>query len=320
MRHHRQERPDAAASGPIASPAGIGWGELGEAVQLLDLGRDALLCLDEQGRVVLSNRGAERIFGLGRSDMRGRRWDSLVTEAVPDALSRALEALDADSGLRTVSLDALGLHGRRWDGTEFPLEGSVSTLQLGGLRGHALLLRDISARIDAETRLRFLAHHDTLTGLPNRALLMDRLDSAVKRHRRQNESFALVFIDLDGLKAINDTQGHLAGDSALRGVADRLRQVLRASDTAARMSGDEFVAILQHIGDAAAARQAVERIGAYLEHAPVVFDGTPLDLRVSLGLALFPTDGGEPLTLLRHADEAMYRTKRARKACKERPA
>jgi diguanylate cyclase len=162
----------------------------------------------------------------------------------------------------------------------------------------------------ANRALQQLALHDALTGLPNRTLLHDRLQQALLENRRSGQTLALVMLDLDGFKAVNDTLGHAAGDQLLREMAGRLRRVLRAGDTVGRLGGDEFAVLLPGADKAVTAR-LMERMRAVLA-ADTLLAGRPVSVSASLGAALGPVHGRDPDTLLRCADDAMYRAKRTR--------
>ena len=178
------------------------------------------------------------------------------------------------------------------------------------------LQHEISQRQDAEAKVRHLAMHDPLTGLPNRLLLMDRIRGAIERARRRHQPFALLFVDIDGFKPVNDTHGHQAGDVLLRSIGERLRAGVRALDTVARIGGDEFALILEEPADAEDALHSAERLCDALKQP---FDLQPegadkpvtVSVGGSLGVAMFPDDGDTPDTLLRRADEAMYNAKRS---------
>ncbi len=158
------------------------------------------------------------------------------------------------------------------------------------------------------SRLTHQAHHDALTGLPNRVLLEDRLTQALAQARRNEQQVALLFIDLDGFKSVNDTLGHPAGDALLRQVAERLASGVRASDTLARMGGDYFAIVLQEIRDTPSTERVAEKLLESLR-LPFHVEGRELRISASIGVAFFPEDGLEVEPLLRHADAAMYRAK-----------
>ncbi len=161
--------------------------------------------------------------------------------------------------------------------------------------------------------LEHLARHDALTGLPNRALFDDRMAVALASARRDDGGLALLFVDIDDFKPINDRLGHVVGDRVLEGVAARIRQSIRESDTAARIGGDEFVVLLPGIASAEDARVVADKIRAAIDR-PFMIDGEELAVSVSMGLAHYPQDGSDSTTLARHADAAMYRDKAEGKA------
>jgi len=171
------------------------------------------------------------------------------------------------------------------------------------------ITREINELKHAEIALQDIATHDTLTGLPNRYLMFDRLNQLIVRAERSPTSFAVLFIDLDGFKRINDTRGHDVGDLTLRAVAERLSQSVRAADTVARIGGDEFVILLEALranGDATAVAQ---KIHAAFEQ-PFPLPGGDAKVTVSIGVGLYPEDGRDAEELLKAADVAMYRAKR----------
>jgi diguanylate cyclase (GGDEF)-like protein len=171
-------------------------------------------------------------------------------------------------------------------------------------------VRDISERRRSEEQLAYLAYHDPLTGLPNRLMVEQELDFALARARRSDRAVALMFVDLDDFKDVNDRLGHAAGDRLLAAVAGRLRGVLRSSDVLARQGGDEFLVLLADLPDDPAL--AAESVGAKLLEAlrePFVVAGTEVRTGASIGICLYPLDGSDTESLLRHADAAMYGAK-----------
>lgn len=170
------------------------------------------------------------------------------------------------------------------------------------------LQAEIFERMEAEQRIWHIAHHDALTGLPNRSLLHDRLDQALTQATRSEHGLAVMFLDLDRFKSVNDTLGHHVGDLLLKHVAERLREAVRAVDIVSRLGGDEFVVILPEIQDAEDAARVATKIIAAL--APqVVVEGNPLQATPSIGISVFPRDGNEAYALMKNADTAMYHAK-----------
>lgn len=183
-------------------------------------------------------------------------------------------------------------------------------LDVGGqTKALAIFSRDITDLKRAEQQFRHMALHDSLTGLPNRAALQNRMDAALAEAARCKEEVTVMCLDLDGFKTLNDTMGHQAGDRCLEVVADRLRSVIRGHDTAARVGGDEFVLVFPGAGGVTATKLA-ERVLRALD-APCQINGADIGIRASLGVSVFPRDGSGTSALLRKADAAMYRAKAA---------
>lgn len=182
---------------------------------------------------------------------------------------------------------------------------SLALLAWFMVTGRARALR-LAAGMTEE--LRHMAQHDPLTGLPNRALFSDRLENELARARRQGGHFALIFLDLDRFKPINDNYGHAVGDRLLQQVARRLKDVVRASDTVGRIGGDEFVVLMPMIAEAEAASVLAEKLRQVIAR-PFKLDGRDLTISCSLGVALYPDDGTDEIMLTNRADEAMYRAK-----------
>jgi diguanylate cyclase (GGDEF)-like protein/PAS domain S-box-containing protein len=203
---------------------------------------------------------------------------------------------------------------RRRDGTTYHEEKTITPLRDSkGVITHFIASgKDVSDRVRAQEKLEFLAHHDTVTGLPNRVLLADRLEQALVRARRDGISVAVLFLDLDGFKAINDTAGHHVGDRLLAEVANRLQATVRERDTVARLGGDEFAIILEGAKSMSAVGGIARKL-LYALAAPVNIDGGDLYVTTSIGISRFGRDGEDVHSLLRKADSAMYRAKEAGK-------
>jgi diguanylate cyclase (GGDEF)-like protein len=170
--------------------------------------------------------------------------------------------------------------------------------------------QDITERKRRETEDRFLAHHDTLTGLPNRRLLEDRLRQALHLAQRRDSRVAVMLVDLDDFKQVNDRFGHRAGDAALREVAERLSACMRKADTLARQGGDEFVVVIPELANEADCDVVAGKILHALE-APLAIEDEAVRLGASIGISLYPADARDGEALLRNADAAMYRAKQS---------
>ncbi|MBI3898216.1 MAG: sensor domain-containing diguanylate cyclase [Gammaproteobacteria bacterium] len=199
---------------------------------------------------------------------------------------------------------------RRKDGSLFTVEEAISPLRddTGAITHYVAIHHDVTRRKNEVERERYLAYHDTLTDLPNRAMFFDVLKQALAKSGRTANSLALLYVDVDNFKSINDTLGHHSGDRLLRAVADRLRAAVRKHDTVARLGGDEFAVLqtdLDHpeIADALAAK-VLDTISQ-----PFMIDGHTVHVSVSIGIAIHPGDGDSPPDLLGNADRAMYQAK-----------
>ena len=275
---------------------------------MLDAALDAHVVMDAQGVITEWNAPAEAMFGWRRDEVVGKVLaDTLVPPALREShrlgLARYLKTGEGPMLNRRVELDAL-----RKNGVSFPVELTVAPIGTANGPAFSAFLRDISERRQVDQQLRRLALHDVLTGLPNRLLLYDRAEQAFALATRTNSTVALLLMDLDGFKDINDAYGHHVGDRLLQEVSIRLRDCLRPSDTVARLGGDEF-AVLLPVDDAAGALAAATMLRSSLD-APLTLEGVRMPLAASLGVALFPAHGDDPLTLLRRADIAMYAAKR----------
>jgi diguanylate cyclase (GGDEF)-like protein/PAS domain S-box-containing protein len=281
-----------------------GAADLQRLVEALAQRDTAHALVDAHGAIVTVNCAFATLTGHDATTATGRPLSELLDEAPAEDTDGALDVARGDG--RTLSV------GRRRDGTPFHcLSGARPFVDaLGRVTHHVVELRDVSAQVRAIERLRFLATHDGLTGLPARSLFLDRLQHEVARATRAGSSFAVLCLDVDRFKAVNDRLGHATGDAVLRVVADRLRQGTRGVDTVARLGGDEFAVILAGVATRADAEVVVRKLVASL-NAPAMCDGANLTASASIGVAMYPDDGRDQATLLRAADAAMYRAKAA---------
>jgi len=201
----------------------------------------------------------------------------------------------------------------RKDGEVFWCEVRGQAVRPGSLAGGTIwVYSDISERKATEERIRHLANHDALTGLPNRRLLEDRLQQAVGQARRKQTMAAVMLVDLDGFKLVNDRFGHRMGDRVLAAVAARLRRCVRETDTVARMGGDEFVVVLSDQRNLEDSSTVAEKILSTVAE-PIPLGGQTFEIGASIGISLYPRDGATADELLRQADVAMYQVKEAGK-------
>ena len=193
-------------------------------------------------------------------------------------------------------------------------KGAQDYLIKGKVNGEDLIrsMRYAIERKRAEAHLHFMATHDPLTHLPNRSLFLDRLSHAISLSKRNNLCLAVLFLDLDGFKTVNDTYGHEMGDRLLQAIGERFRKHLRACDTVARLSGDEFAFILENIGNESNAAVVAGKILKNIAQ-PFILEGQTIHITTSIGISLYPQDGKDAQELLRRADAAMYKAKQCGK-------
>jgi diguanylate cyclase (GGDEF)-like protein/PAS domain S-box-containing protein len=271
---------------------------------LFENARDAMFSYNLRGRMISANRRVTELTGYTNEEFLALNFGQIVAVehhvAVGEALKRIFNGEDAPYELEIGAKD-----GRR-----IPLE--VTARLILGKRGEPHTVqaigRDITERKQAEETIRRLAYHDALTDLPNRALFEDRLLVALAQARRQREMIAVLFLDLDSFKVVNDTLGHGAGDKLLQAVAHDLATLVREGDTVARVGGDEFTLLLAGIEAPEDATDVAQRILECLRR-PRVINGTEFRTTGSIGVTMYPADGGKGETLLRNADTAMYRAK-----------
>src|SRR5581483_6894162 len=251
---------------------------------LLEAAPDAMVIVDSDGRIALVNRQTERLFGYHRQELIGQHVEILLPEAIRKAHSARRQAYTSNPEVRPMGA-GLELLARRRDGSEFPAEISLSPLQTTDGLLISAAIRDITDRKRAAAVLAHQAMHDPLTGLPNRALLGDRLDRALSRAGQHHSVVAVLFLDLDRFKLVNDSRGHAAGDRLLVAVAERLRDLVRSTDTVARFGGDEFVIVAEDGIDPYEARALADRVAQAFAN-PLSIDGEDLYVTASIGIAL----------------------------------
>jgi diguanylate cyclase (GGDEF)-like protein/PAS domain S-box-containing protein len=276
---------------------------------VVDSVEDAVVTCDRNGTIVAWNGGAQRVFGLVAEEALGRQWRTLIAAGSRQRVATAMDGLLATGGQERATMQLMG---HRSTGPDFAAELSMASWRMAGEPFVTVMVRDITRRRALEEQLQHQAFHDPLTGLANRALFADRVEHALARGRRSGGAVAVLFLDLDDFKTVNDGIGHAAGDALLRAVADRVQGCLRSGDTASRLGGDEFAILLEDLAGSEEAEGVAERILASLAE-PLTIHGHQVAVRASIGIAHSVADRDRSSELLRNADLAMYVAKRAGK-------
>ena len=253
----------------------------------------------EDGKITDCNEALTALTGYSAEELIG---SEIIQYVVPERREQALEAVRTGYE-RPYESEIIHKDGSivpvEFEGRLMPIEGKVYRLSV---------VRDIRRRKQAEARIDFLAHHDQLTGLPNRALLRERLEFILASARRRGNRVAILFIDLDNFKLVNDSLGHAAGDELLKMVAARLPAALRAVDVVSRHGGDEFLVVLPDVGDEHSSIQVAEKLLAAISE-PMQIEGQSVSVSPSIGIAIYPRDGETTEALIKNADAAMYLAK-----------
>jgi diguanylate cyclase (GGDEF)-like protein/PAS domain S-box-containing protein len=269
---------------------------------------DAVICTDTAGDITVLNIVAERVTGWTWQAAVGRQVTEVMQLTGRDSLlpGAPVPPPHHTKGSRLPSSCTLVRH----DSGEIPIEYLRSTIDdaRGVSIGTVVVFRDVTEAHATSLAMLRAAEHDGLTGLPNRALLGDRICQAISAARRHSKHVALLFLDLDGFKHINDSLGHPVGDKLLQSVAARIKNCGRAADTISRLGGDEFVVMLSELDQAEDAGLAARRILGAIAEAHII-DDHELHITASIGVSVFPDDGDDAETLVKNADTAMYQAK-----------
>ena len=279
---------------------------------------DAVICSDRSGKISFLNPVAEAMTG----------WR--MQEAIGRPITEVFRIMDAATGLAAENPMTIAIGGnlrallpancalQRRDGSEIFIEDSVAPIhnREGLVCGSVLVFRDVTAARSLAAQIAHLAEHDSLTGLPNRLLLKDRLGQAIARAHRNGGLLAVLFLDLDGFKHVNDSLGHVVGDQLLQSVAKRLESCVRAPDSLSRQGGDEFVVLLQEVQHPDDAAVTASRLLTAVGRTHVI-GYRELHITASIGASIYPVDGLDAETLIQNADTAMYQAKEAgRRNCR----
>ena len=277
------------------------------AEAFLEAAPDATLVVGADGRIVLINRRAESTFGYSRDEMLGQPIEMLLPENMRGVHPRLREGFAKRPKARTMG-SGLELSARRRDGSLLPVDVSLSPVETPDGTLIIAAVRDVSTQREAQEQLRHQALHDALTGLPSRLLLLDRLGQGIAGLSRHPGSLALLYVDLDRFKQVNDQRGHEVGDQVLIRTAERLAQAVRPQDTVARLGGDEFVIACGDLAGQVEALALAERVEEAVRQ-PIDIGESRIYLSASVGIALTSRRDATPEEILRQADAAMYRAK-----------
>ncbi|NOU50524.1 EAL domain-containing protein [Pseudoalteromonas sp. JBTF-M23] len=276
---------------------------------------DGVICTDVDSKVTYMNPVAEAVLAKLTREVKGLPFDDvmpLYNEDTKQAITGLTDRCIKNNQLMSLpELTCVKNHLR----LEFAIQDSISPIYLknGEIAGAVMVFQDVTESRIMSRKLTHMAHHDVLTGLPNRLLLQERLSQFCKRAQREGHKFAVVFVDLDNFKKINDSLGHDVGDSLLKKVANRFSNGVRSVDTVARMGGDEFVLMLDAIKDKHQVAKVVNKI-LNIASGCYELEKVQVELSISAGIAMYPQDGESPDMLMKHADTAMYRAKKVSKS------
>lgn len=286
------------------------WRQIGNRLrltaQMFDNSTEAMVISDHNNLIVSVNQAFTRLTGYSAAEAIGKNPRILQSGKHDDAFYQAMWESILNKGYWRGDI-----WDRRKDGSYYPKFLAITALRgdNGQITNFSAIFYDVSERKQLEEKLESLAHYDPLTGLANRMLLQDRLEYAIATSERNGQCFALLFIDLDDFKPLNDTYGHAFGDEVLKLIGQRLDAAIRGVDTAARLGGDEFVVILTDVRNRDNAETVAQKILQDLS-APLSIGGQSVEVMASIGISLYPNDETAAPALLRNADEAMYEAKK----------
>lgn len=269
---------------------------------------DIIISINTHGIIEFANSAITATFGYQPEDVIGKNVSMLMPEPHTHKHDGYIQNYLETNNPQIIGKTLRELQAIAKDGRIFPIDLSVSETVIAGKKSFIGTIRDISERIEAQQRLQYLAHHDALTSLPNRHYFLEHIEHALAKAKRRDQLVAIMFLDLDRFKVINDTLGHSVGDQLLQEIAHRLKNCIRAGDVIARISGDEFTLLLDDLSD----EKDISVIAKKIIHElslPFAASGHELFTSASIGISIYPTDGKTSSGMMRHADIAMYRAK-----------
>jgi len=278
---------------------------------ILDSAANGICGIDKNQRISFVNPAALKMLGYSQKELIGRSYREIFKLSRPGTDEFDIDCcpfFQDDSQKETFEYDELRL--LRKDGTSFPVDCRATPMaEREKISGAVLVFQDVTERQQAAEIIRYMANHDSLTTLPNRNYCNNRLPQAISLAKRENRLICLLFIDLDRFKPINDNYGHAVGDKVLLKVANRLKKMLRASDSVCRLGGDEFVILLESTLTIGGAENVAQKTIELL-NKPIMVDGHTCSIGASIGISIYPIDCHDGESMLRHADIAMYEAKK----------
>lgn len=304
--------PSPSETAKLAKEVAKHHSDLDDTKRILDVADMAILATDSSGMITAANRGTAEVFGYTEDELVGMPMRLLVPPHMRQRHDKAVKWF-IESEAHEMRMGKKGEKtGYRKDGTFFPLEASIAKFESGDDWVLVATLQDLTEIKKSQEELTRQATHDSLTGLPNRALLHERITNALDRSKRREDNIALLFVDLDGFKAVNDSHGHDAGDYLLKKLSSRMLESVRPGDTVARFAGDEFVVLCENVSEPTNMATLADRLNEAMR-TPVEYNSTMLGVTASIGIAFGHGTTHSADDLLRYADNAMYSVKETRR-------